>query len=342
MGLTMNSRPGTSSIAVTATAFVLLVVMALLMGGSVRRESVTVDEIAHIGAGVSYLQKLDLRMNEEHPPLAKVLAVVPLMMRGVHADYSNLSWSFSSRFMMQYLGEWVWGHWLITRWNDSVVIVFWARMPMLLLTLAMGLVLYRLGAKLGSPVGGLLCLCAYCTMPAFLTFGPLVLTDTAVTFFSLLTLWALADLWRSPTRVAMLRLGLALGGALLSKFSAGLLFICFGAFALSLRLRALPEQPTERTELRAWRRQRRFALTQSTLLAAIVVYGVYFILSWNEPTGSFSMIPHFPASPLLRRLLMPPWLYLRGLATFALTARALPPCLTMSATTRSAPSLLEE
>ena len=67
----------------------LLALMALLADGAARRESVTFDEVAHIGAGVSYLQKLDMRMNEEHPPLAKVLAAVPLVVRGVHADYSR-------------------------------------------------------------------------------------------------------------------------------------------------------------------------------------------------------------------------------------------------------------
>jgi hypothetical protein len=29
------------------------------------RESVSVDEVAHLGAGVSYVQKLDMRMNIE-------------------------------------------------------------------------------------------------------------------------------------------------------------------------------------------------------------------------------------------------------------------------------------
>src|SRR6202162_1241663 len=96
----------------------LLVTMALLAGGAARRESVTVDEVAHIGAGVSYLQKLDLRMNEEHPPLAKVLAALPLVLRGVPADYSNVSWTFSNNMFSAYLGEWVFGHWLIMRWND--------------------------------------------------------------------------------------------------------------------------------------------------------------------------------------------------------------------------------
>ena len=52
-------------------AALLLAIMAMLSGGAARRESVTVDEVAHIGAGVSYLQKLDMRMNEEHPPLGE-------------------------------------------------------------------------------------------------------------------------------------------------------------------------------------------------------------------------------------------------------------------------------
>ena len=70
-----------------ALAALLLMLMAILAGGAALRESITVDEVAHIGAGVSYLQKLDLRLNQEHPPLAKVLAAVPLVLRGVRADY---------------------------------------------------------------------------------------------------------------------------------------------------------------------------------------------------------------------------------------------------------------
>ncbi len=112
-----------------APAALLLAIMALLSGGAARRESVTVDEVAHIGAGVSYLQKLDLRMNEEHPPLAKVLAALPLVLRGVHADYSHLSWTFSDKNLNEFLGEWVFGHWLIMRWNDPYSTVIWARVP---------------------------------------------------------------------------------------------------------------------------------------------------------------------------------------------------------------------
>ena len=309
---------------VFAAVALLLAMMALLAGGAARRESVTVDEVAHIGAGVSYLQKLDLRMNEEHPPLAKVLAALPLVLRGVHADYSHISWTFSSKNLNEYLGEWVFGHWLIMRWNDPYSTVIWARMPMLLLTLLLGLAIYVFGSRLGDAGGGVLCLCVYASMPAFLTFGPLVLTDTAIALFWVLAIWQLPEMWRSPSRHTVLKFGLALAGAFLSKFSAGLLFFVFVAFALSLRWRGVPEQPTDRAARRAWRRRAWRNLAKATLWAAAFVYVTYFVLSWNQPTDSFSVIPHFPASALLRRLLMPLWLYLRGLILFAFSAGSRP------------------
>lgn len=315
--MTPDSKPASTS--VTVAAILLLGMMALLAGGSARRESVVIDEVAHVGAGVSYLQKLDLRLNEEHPPLAKVIAAIPLVLRGVHADYSNRSWIFSSGFFSQYLAEWVFGHWFLTRWNDPHSTLAWARFPMLLLTLALGFVIYRCASKLGGPLGGLLCLSVYVTMPAILTFGPLVLTDIPVTLFSLLALWSFADLWHAPTPAATAKFALALGAALLTKFSAGLLFFCFVAFVISLRLRPVPGQPADKAEVRAWRRRRWWRLIQGTLVAAFVVYAVYFVLSWNQPTDSLALV-HAPQSPLIRRILMPPWLYLRGLMGFVITA----------------------
>ncbi len=77
-------------------------------------------------------------------------------------------------------------------------------------------------------------------------------------------------------------------------------------------------------ELRRWRRRAWRNLAKGTFWAASFVYVVYLVLSWNQPTDSFQVIPHFPASPLLRRLLMPPWIYLRGLLGFALSAGSRP------------------
>ena len=309
---------------VYATVVLLLAFMALLSGGAARRESVTIDEVAHIGAGVSYLQKLDLRMNEEHPPLAKVVAALPLVLRGVHADYSHLSWTFSANIFQEFLGDYVFGHWLLIRWNDPYSTVWWARVPMLLLTLLLGLAIYVFGSRLGDTWGGLLCLCVYVSMPAFLAFGPLVLTDVAIALFWVLAVWQLPEMWRSPSRGTVVKFGLTLAGAFLSKFSSGLLFFVFIGFALSLRWCAVPEQPTEKAARRAWRRRAWRNLAKATLWAALFVYLFYFVFSWHQPTDSFSIIPHFPASLFLRRLLMPLWLYLQGLILFALSAGSRP------------------
>ncbi|MBA0084438.1 MAG: hypothetical protein HRJ53_05545, partial [Acidobacteria bacterium Pan2503] len=148
-------------------AVLLLALMAVLAGGAALRESVTVDEISHIGAGVSYLQKLDLRLNPEHPPLPKVLAAIPLVIRGVRADYKHISWTFSDKFFPAYLGQWVFGEWLLERWNSPAAVLKWARLPMLLLTLLLGLVINLFARKLGSPWGGALCLTVFASTPAF-------------------------------------------------------------------------------------------------------------------------------------------------------------------------------
>ncbi|HUE65154.1 MAG TPA: glycosyltransferase family 39 protein, partial [Rhizomicrobium sp.] len=304
----------------SVVAGLLLLLMAMLAGGAALRESVTIDEVSHIGAGVSYLQKFDLRLNEEHPPLPKVLAALPLVLRGTRADYSHISWTVSEKFFPAYMGQWVFGEWLLTKWNNPVTTLAWARLPMLLLTLALGWVLYAYGRRLGGNWGGLLCLSVYVSMPAFLAFGPLVHTDIAVTLFSLLALWRFAEIWQNPSRKNAVLFGLALAGALLSKFTAGILFFAFVAFALSTRWRAVPGQPVAKPEARAWRRLRWRVTLQGILWAAVAVYVFYFVFSLNQTTDVLYRLGHGSAAVPLRRLLMPPWLYLRGVLMVLISA----------------------
>jgi Dolichyl-phosphate-mannose-protein mannosyltransferase len=301
-------------------AGILLALMAVLAGGAALRESITIDEVAHIGAGVSYLQKLDMRMNGEHPPLAKVLAAIPLVARGVRADYADISWTISGHGFASMLGEWPWGHSVTLRWNDPYATALWARLPMLLLMLGLGVVVYRRAAELGGAWGGLLCLTAYVSTPAFLVFGPLVVTDVLVTFFSLLALWSFASLWRDPSRHKMIAFGLLLGAAFLSKFSSGLLLFGILAFRLSLRWMPFAGMPKDAAELRSWRRLRGRIMWKGILLAAVMVYVVYFVLSWNQPSDALDFLGHGAGALVLRRLLMPPWLFLRGFFFFAVTS----------------------
>ena len=54
-------------------------------------------------------------------------------------------------------------------------------------------------------------------------FGPLVITDIAIVLFWILAIWLLPEMWRSPSKGTVLKFGLALACAFLSKFSSGLL-----------------------------------------------------------------------------------------------------------------------
>lgn len=123
---------------------------------------------------------------------------------------------------------------------------------MLLLMVALGALIYCYGSRLGGEWGGLLAVDLYASMPAFLAFGPLVITDIPVTFFVLLTMWTFAALWQSggENRIVW-PLALALAGALLTKFSAGILLFAFLAFRISLRARLLDGFPSGREEGRA-------------------------------------------------------------------------------------------
>ena len=303
-----------------ALAIVVLGLMAVLAGGAALRESVTIDEVAHLGAGVSYLQKLDLRMNVEHPPLAKVLAGLPLAIGGARADYRSTPWTFGQEGLFPaFLAQWTFGHWFLARWNDPITALAWGRLPMLLLMVALGALIFIYGSRLGGEWGGVLAVTLYASMPAFLTFGPLVLTDIPITFFVLLTLWTFAALWESHGESrAVWPFALALAGALLTKFSAGILLVAFFAFRISLRFRPLDGFPSGREEGRAWRKAQARAARRGVLWALLIVYAVYFILSVNEPTDTLAALGANPASLVLRRLLMPPWNLLRGLGLFAM------------------------
>jgi hypothetical protein len=186
---------------------------------------------------------------------------------------------------------------------------------MLLLTLLLGWLIYIYGSQLSGAWGGLIALSLYVSAPVFLTFGPLVLTDVAVTLFTILTLWTFADLLVEPSRRNVARLAAALAGAFLSKFSAPILVAALLTILLSTRWWPIAGQPDRR-----WRRLRYRATAKALLWAALIVYGVYFVFSWNQPVELLDRLGTGPVARAAERLLMPPWLYLRGLGFVLLTS----------------------
>ncbi|MGH9699913.1 MAG: hypothetical protein ACRD52_10700, partial [Candidatus Acidiferrales bacterium] len=75
---------------------IILGIVAFTSLKTIQKISVTPDEIVHITAGLSYLQKRDGRMNPEHPPLLKILSVLPLAVQGVKPAYTDSTWKSPS------------------------------------------------------------------------------------------------------------------------------------------------------------------------------------------------------------------------------------------------------
>lgn len=194
----------------------LLGIMLLIMVNVSRSDSGTTDEVAHIPAGYSYINALDFRLNPEHPPLAKVLSGVPLQFLHLKGLYDNWSW--------QQINQWEAGWNLIYKLgNNADQILFWSRLPIILLTLGLGLILFFWTKSLYGRKVSLFILALYSFTPEFLSHGHLVTTDIAAGFGFLIGVWSYIRFLQKSNWQNLVLAGVLFGVAQSLKFSCFLL-----------------------------------------------------------------------------------------------------------------------
>src|SRR3989344_4672661 len=111
----------------------LLALMFALMFFSAWNESATMDELAHIPAGYSYLTQRDYRLNPEHPPLIKDLAAFPLLFLDLNFPTNSKAWAEDIN------GQWDMGRiFFYESGNNPGSILFWSRLPLMFLALLLG------------------------------------------------------------------------------------------------------------------------------------------------------------------------------------------------------------
>ncbi len=210
------------------------------------RQSATGDEVAHVGAGVGYLQG-DMRLNREHPPLVKLLAALALGLPSPPKPPAQIDRST----------EWTFGHEVLHqgRPGQALALIGRARIPVILLSslvlLMAALFAYRLAGPLAALAAAFFAACC----PLWYAHATLVTTDAAVSAFSLAGALCLHGVMRPqhasrPRRagvwLGLLALSVALGMA--SKYSMAVSVIALGLTAL---LSALPAR-SWRPMLLAW------------------------------------------------------------------------------------------
>src|SRR3989344_87048 len=194
----------------------LLFLVFLIPFLSMQNFSPAYDEITHLPSGFSYLKTGELKLNPEHPPLVKMLAAAPLLFLNLkfNSNDSNLAglkideWQFGRDFLFN---------------NGVDRVMFWGRIPMMLLSVLLGWYVFKWGRELFDYKAGIIGLFIYALMPNIIAHAQFVTMDLGVTTFSFIAMYYLWKFTQQPNKMNVILSGLTLGLALGSKFSAVLL-----------------------------------------------------------------------------------------------------------------------
>ncbi len=209
----------------------LLAFMSLQMLAVVWRKSITVDEIVMIPAAYYHLAAGNCQLVHEHPPLSKILAGIPLLFlqpdetdprKWDQAPDSPIGkWTYEERF-----------------WEDNPrlfeSISFWARVPMILLTVLTGVLVFAFARDLFGDAAAVLAVALFALEPTLVAHGRVVQTDVPAAFGYLLTTYALYKYLRAPSLRRALLVGAAGGVACLTKFSMLMVAPAIGVVYLAL------------------------------------------------------------------------------------------------------------
>ncbi|MDT7807404.1 MAG: hypothetical protein QOJ70_1217 [Acidobacteriota bacterium] len=209
----------------------LLAVMSLQMLSVIWQKSITVDEVVMIPAAYYHLAEGNCQLVHEHPPLAKIIAGIPLLFiqpdetvpeKFGHAHDSPLGkWTYEERF-----------------WEDNPrlfeAISFWTRAAMIALTVVTGLLLFAFARELFGTWAAVFAVALFTLEPTMLAHGRVVQTDVPAAFGYLLASYALYRYLRAPSAKRALALGAAGGVACLAKFSMLLVAPIIGGVFLAL------------------------------------------------------------------------------------------------------------
>jgi len=191
----------------------------------VRQASLTFDEGPHLAVGYATLRTGDFRLQPVHihPPLANVLAAAPLLLDPTLPDPRTIEgWEIASLSAVTDAVVWQNPH--------PARLATAGRVPILLLGVLLGALVYRWARERGGRRAGLLALTLCALDPNLIAHGALITTDMAATFFSVATLYALDRQIRQSTAGKAWRqtlgwsgVGVLLGLAQLAKVSSLLL-----------------------------------------------------------------------------------------------------------------------
>lgn len=192
---------------------IMLLILAAQLLLSEQFVSMTWDEPQHIAAGYSKLVTHDFRMNTEHPPLLHFLEGLPLIFLKPRLPLEHESWN--KKNMIEFTRQF-----FFVANNNPKQLLFAARIPVILLTVLLGLLVFLWTKDLFGKKSGLIALFLYAFEPTILAHGILATTDLGFAFFTFLALYCYWRFFIQPTKINLLFAGVTFGLVQLSKYTA--------------------------------------------------------------------------------------------------------------------------
>ncbi len=227
-----------------AVCAALLLLLAVNLLAAISRKSITNDEIVHIPAGYYHLVASDFQLNNEHPPLVKMWAALPLLFvqpdeppapKTEDENFMERTWGFHERF------------WQANQARFQTV-TFWPRVMMIPITLALGALIFIFARKLFGETAALISVGLYVLEPTVLAHGRIVHTDVPAALAYLLFFFTLYKYSEAPGLKRAFVLGLVCGVALLTKFSMLVVLPVLGIYLLA-RLFINRRDPQQRSQV---------------------------------------------------------------------------------------------
>ncbi|MFC1625339.1 ArnT family glycosyltransferase [Patescibacteria group bacterium] len=261
----------------------LLGIMFILLFTSAWDDSATMDELAHIPSGYSYLSQKDFRLNPEHPPLIKDLSALPLLFLNLNFPLNVPAWTTDIN------GQWDMGRiFLYESGNDADKMLRFSRFPIMLLALLFGWLFFKWTRGLYGEKVAFLALFFFAFSPTFLAHSRYVTTDIAAAFGFFIGIAAFLNFLFRGTRKSLIIAGIAFGIAQLLKFSLVILaplYLVLGVLWIFLN-NYENFSPSSRA---SWKKfiKEKFAIIGKIILIGLIgiaiIWPVYLFHVWNYP-----------------------------------------------------------
>ena len=287
----------------------LIFLFAFLTISSFLRKSPTYDEAIHLFAGYSYLRWGDFRTNPEHPPLAKVLAALPLLALDIRDPRpSSPYWGLILR-ERDY--SWVIANQMIFLENDAETLFFYAKLPMIALGILLGIFIHLWAKGLYGMHAASAALFIYCLDPNILANSQIVHTDIPFTTFFFISTYFF---WRTLTQLSwsnLLWTSLFFGLAAITKYSFLTILPIWGILGMIKIFSSVPLRSGfnySRWVSSRWGKAVLLtAILGSALITAYLFIWAAYALRFNAvPNGGDFHLPLtqvMPESPILQSLI---------------------------------------